>query len=368
MNDDRIKGALWHNLNRLVIIATIFLALRLFTYFFKDFLPVFWKVCGLFFSAFLPFLLALLIAFLLEPVVTRLMQVLHLRRVYASLLALVLTFAVFGLLIFAITSRLYAELADLAVNLPDYQVVINIVTAQIASLQNLFSVHPQLQSALFSAAEEIFKSLQGWAKAASVVLLNVISALPGVFVVAVVSVVAALLISASFPQVKRALSGFFPKRWQNSAHVVGQDLGAAVVGFLRAEFILVSITALGVTLGLLLMKNPYAVTMGILAGILDIIPILGPGLLFVPWVIILLVLGKASEGIKILVLYLVVTAIRQVLEPKIMAQSIGLNPLLTLLSMYVGMQLLGMVGLILGPALLILLEAMQKAGVFKRRA
>jgi predicted PurR-regulated permease PerM len=113
-----------------------------------------------------------------------------------------------------------------------------------------------------------------------------------------------------------------------------------------------------------LLGNRYAFTIGFISAFLDLLPIVGTGMVFVPWIIGLFVFGSASEGVKLLIIYLVATVIRQLLEPKIMAHSIGLHPLATLISMYVGLHLLGGFGLVLGPGLVIIYEALRKAGVF----
>ncbi|MFZ3129696.1 MAG: AI-2E family transporter, partial [Desulfosporosinus sp.] len=135
-------------------------------------------------------------------------------------------------------------------------------------------------------------------------------------------------------------------------------------GYLRAQAILVSVTAFSTIGGLLLMGNRYAVTLGVLAGLLDIVPIVGTGMLFVPWIVGLIILGSVGEGLKVLLIWIITVTVRQFLEPKVLSNGIGIHPLPTLISMYVGLQLLGGIGLIVGPALVISYEALRKAGVF----
>jgi sporulation integral membrane protein YtvI len=195
-------------------------------------------------------------------------------------------------------------------------------------------------------------------------LLGFLAALPRVFIVLVVSLVATLLMSSTYPNVKQFISKLFPTRWHVSTQAIGEDLGAAVVGYLRAQAILVSVTAFSTIGGLLLMGNRYAVTLGVLAGLLDIVPIVGTGLLFVPWIVGLFIIGSVGEGLKLLLMWIITVTVRQFLEPKVLSNGIGLHPLPTLISMYVGLQLLGGIGLILGPALVICYEALRKVGVF----
>lgn len=357
------RQPLWKNLNRLAQVTILLVLLKVFTYLFQDFLPVFGQVVTKAFSALLPFFIALLVAFLMEPLVVRLMRRVRLRRAYAALLALVLALVGVSLLIIIIMARLYTELAELAINLPNYDYLVDFVTKQVQTIEKYVGLNPNIQSTLFAATESLTRSIQEWAKSASLFLLGFLTALPRVFIVLVVSLVATFLVSLSYPEVKKFFAGLIPNRWRSSAQVVSEGLGAAIFGYLRAQTILVSITALGTIIGLLLIGNPYAVTLGVLAGLLDIMPIVGTGMLFVPWIIALLIMGSFGGAVKLLVLWLITLVVRQLLEPKVMSSGIGIHPLPTLISMYVGLQLLGVVGLILGPALVICYEALRKAGL-----
>ena len=361
------RHPLWASINRLAMVTSAFVFLKVFTYFFQDFLPVFGEVISKTFSAFFPFFIALILAFLLEPLVVRLMRSVRIRRPYAAVLTLLLSIAVLSLFIFLIVARLYTELSELAITLPNYGYLVDLVTRQVDSVERFVKVNPQIQSTLFSSTESLARTLQDWAKSGSVFLLGFLTSLPRVFIVVVVSTVATLLMSSSYPNVKRFISSLFPRRWHLSAQAISEDLGAAVVGYLRAQAILVSVTAFSTIFGLLLIGNRYAVTLGVLAGFLDLVPIVGTGILFLPWIVGLFILGSFGEGLKLFIMWVITVVVRQFLEPKIMAKGIGLHPLPTLVSMYVGLQLLGGVGLIVGPGLVICYEALRKVGIFRPR-
>ncbi|HEY8910540.1 MAG TPA: sporulation integral membrane protein YtvI [Desulfosporosinus sp.] len=358
------RSNLWVSLNRLAMVTSALVLLKVFTYFFQEFLPVFGEVIGRTFSAFLPFVIALVLAFLLEPLVAWLMRAVRMRRSYASVLTLILAITVLSLFIFLIIARLYTELSELAINLPNYGYLVDLVTRQVDSVERFVKVNPQIQSTMFATTESLAKTLQEWAKSGSAFLLGFLTALPRVFIVMIVSLVATLMMSSTYPNVKRFLANLFPRRWHLSAQTVSQDLGAAVVGYLRALAILMSVTAFTTIIGLLLIGNRYAVTLGVLAGLLDAVPIVGTGILFGPWIIGLFIMGLFGEGFKVILMWVVTLVIRQFLEPKIMSQGIGLHPLPTLISMYVGLQLLGLGGILMGPAVVISYEALRKVGIF----
>lgn len=358
------RHPLWTSINRLALVTIVLVFLKIFTYFFHDFLPVFGEVIGKLFSALLPFMIALMFAFLLEPLLVRLMRAVRIRRPYAAVLTILLAIVGLSLFIFLIGARLYTELSELSITLPHYGYLLDLVTKQVDTVERFVEVNPQIQAALFASTESLARTLQEWAKSGSTLLLNVLTALPKVFLVLVVSVVATFLISASYPNVKLFISNLFPRRWHVSAQAVSEDLGSAVIGYLRAQAILVSVTTLATIAGLLLMGNPYAVTIGVIAGLLDIVPIIGTGILFVPWVIALFIMGSYGLGIKLLVMWLVLVTTRQFLEPKILSKGMGIHPLPTLVSMYVGLQFIGGIGLIVGPAIVISYEALRRVGIF----
>jgi predicted PurR-regulated permease PerM len=101
----------------------------------------------------------------------------------------------------------------------------------------------------------------------------------------------------------------------------------------------------------------------LVVGFLDILPILGPGALFVPWSLWEIASGNGSFGFELLVLYGIIVIVRQVLEPKIVADSIGLHPLATLVGMFVGLKAAGVMGMFLGPVILVLFQALRRAGL-----
>ncbi len=357
------KHPLWGNINRLAILTILLVLLKVFTYFFQDFLPVFGEVIGNLFSAFLPFIIALFIAFLLEPLLVRVMRAVRISRPYASVLTLLIATAGLSLFVFIIVARLYTELSELAISLPNYGYLLDLVSKQVETAERFVEVNPQIQDTLFTATQTLASTLQTWAKSSSAFLLSFLTALPRVFILIVVSIVATFLISSSYPNVKRFISNLFPRRFRVSAQAISEDLGAAVVGFVRSQAILVSVTTLATIGGLLLMGNRYAVTLGVLAGLLDIVPIIGTGMLFLPWVAGLFIMGSFGEGLKLLVMWIIIVTLRQFLEPKIMSKGIGIHPLPTLISMYVGLQLIGGVGLIVGPSFVICFEAVRKLRV-----
>ena len=116
------------------------------------------------------------------------------------------------------------------------------------------------------------------------------------------------------------------------------------------------------SIGFLLMNVPYAVGVALLVAVIDIMPVLGTGLVLIPWAIIAAVLGSYKMAAGVAALYIIMLAVRNVVEPKLVGSQMGLHPLVTLIAMFVGLQLFGLAGLFGFPIALSLYFKMVKSG------
>lgn len=144
-----------------------------------------------------------------------------------------------------------------------------------------------------------------------------------------------------------------------------EDVIMVLLGYLRAQLIMMSLTFIEVSIGLTILKIPYAILIGLGIGILDALPVFGTGTVFIPWVIILLFYKNYSLAIGIFIVYLVATLGRQSLEPKIISSQIGIHPLITLLIIYSGIKIFGVWGIIIAPLTAITLLAVKKSEILK---
>ena len=140
-----------------------------------------------------------------------------------------------------------------------------------------------------------------------------------------------------------------------------KEITTSLGGYLKAEITLSVITFMVVLTGLNIsylidMDVEYPVLMAILIGFVDALPILGAGTIMVPWALILLLNSKSSLAVSIIGLYLLTIVIKQFLEPKLVSKNIGIHPIFTLISMYTGFKIIGVIGLLLGPIILIILK------------
>ncbi|RAP25716.1 hypothetical protein C2W64_02428 [Brevibacillus laterosporus] len=189
--------------------------------------------------------------------------------------------------------------------------------------------------------------------------------LPSLGTVFVISLLGAFFLSKDFYLWKSRMLRILPTGVNHRMDQIILDLRTALVGFLKAQITLISITAAIVIVGLLVLRVEYAITIGLLTGLVDLLPYLGTGTVFVPWIIFLFFKGQYGLVVGLSILYGIVVIFRQIIEPKIVAENVGLDPLLTLVALFAGLELFGVLGLIIGPVSLVIINALIKAKIFE---
>ena len=139
---------------------------------------------------------------------------------------------------------------------------------------------------------------------------------------------------------------------------VADRLRYSAVAYLRTQGIIMLITAVLCTLGLVLIKNPYALLLGLAIALLDALPVLGSGMILLPWSIVLFFQKNYISGAVLLTVFVLCVILREFLEPKLLGKGIGIRPLYTLISMYLGIRIFGVAGFILGPIGLVIIKSL----------
>src|SRR5690606_9974171 len=186
---------------------------------------------------------------------------------------------------------------------------------------------------------------------------------PNILIVLVVMAIATFMISKDRDVVGKGALALVPPPWRETVADVARQLMTSTVGFLYAMALLVLATTLITILGLAILGSPYALLLGILSGLLDLIPVLGPGLIFIPWIIYNLVFGNFTFGLLLALLYGIMVGLRTVLQAQIIGDRMGIHPLVALISIYIGARLVGPAGLILGPLVAVVLKVMAEARI-----
>jgi sporulation integral membrane protein YtvI len=164
-----------------------------------------------------------------------------------------------------------------------------------------------------------------------------------------VALLTSYFLSRDRQAVSRALAAALPASWNAALVRVRGALTASVWGFLRAEMLLVALTFLATWAGLALLGAPYALLAALAAAALDLLPVVGPSLLFVPWAAGAWLSGMPGAALALLGLYGGISLVRWVATPRVFGRRLGLHPLTVLVSVYLGLRAFGVSGLLLGP-------------------
>lgn len=349
-----------------IVVLSLVIIYLLFTFVF----PILGKVLSYLPVLFLPFILAVAQAVLIEPVVNYFEIKWRLKRGLATALSLLL---VVGGLVYSLSlilSIMIKELTGLFPLLGEYsdQVVIRLINA-VSNFRWFYvqlNLPIELQQTLQNSLQESFKLLSSFMDSSIKALTQFLLMLPEAFIFLLIATVATYLIINDRALIREFILGWLPGAARSqTVNVVGQ-LFKALIGFVKAYSMLISVTAILTMIAMKVLGIEYILTIGIVVGLLDILPVLGPGTFFVPWILFELLTGNTQLAISLLVVYTLITVVRQILEPKIVGDNIGLHPLATLVSLYAGLQLGGFTGLILGPILLVIIIASYRAGLFDR--
>lgn len=314
----------------------------------------------------LPFVLATVVAELLAPLADMLSRARRLRipRGLASALLVLIMAALMGMLITAGVGRLVREVQGIARDLPGHytamQGLVNRWVAQFGAISQTLpeSVQTVVHNALTSLQTSALEVLRE-----APTHLTALMGLPSLLADLLIFIIATFFILRDRRAFGSFLIGLLPEQWHGGLRQAKSDVWSSAMGIAKAVLFLVMISGLITMIGLSIIGTPYAVTMGLVVAVADILPVLGPGAVYIPWAIYHLATGNPLFGVKLLVLYGVVTAVRQVLEPRLVGQQAGLHPLTTLFSMYMGFQFFGALGVAFGPLLAILLKSLIQSGL-----
>lgn len=146
----------------------------------------------------------------------------------------------------------------------------------------------------------------------------------------------------------------------NPIKEVLKDTGKGVKGYVKSRFIIMFITFVMFSIGLTVIEAPFPIPIAIVISILDIIPLLGAGIVLIPWAIVSYFWTNKELGINLAILYIVMIILKQFIEPKILGEQIGVRPLYTFLATIIGSLILGPIGVLIGPLIAVVINSILK--------
>lgn len=321
----------------------------------------------------MPFLLGFLVAWLLHKPIAFLAQKFHLPRKFpAILLTAVFYILATGILVFA-GIQMVTAVKEIFPQLPGLftDQVLPFINNCVESVKEAFGqFDPAISSVIDTWFSELTTSLSQSVTAVSGTVIKVASNIavgtPEMILKIVLTVVSTFFIAIDFERITGAIKKLLPARFQTPIAKAKEKAAASIGIFVRAYSLIFLLTFAELSVGLWLLRIPYAIQLGLVIAVVDLMPILGTGLVLLPWALVAAVIGNGVLAIGLIVLYVAITAIRNIVEPKLVGEKIGLPPLATLISMFVGLQLFGIVGMFLFPLTLSLLVQMKRDGLLPK--
>lgn len=322
-------------------------------------------------ALFAPFLFALAAAAALNPLVKKLQKLLGWNRQALSAVVLLLVFGLIGggtaLLVYAAVGQLLSLVQNWGGLLDSLQTVMDQLEEFFAHILTL--VPPPVTEIVESAGDSLFQ----WLREAVPAALGSLGleagekamALPSFLVALVIFVMATFLLTADYPYLRsRAVQHIDSEVLRFLSQLRVTALGA-FGGYVKAEFLLSVGVFFILLIGFFFIRQPYGLLLALGLAVMDFIPIIGAGTVMVPWAFIALFTGDLPTAVELMVIWGVIALFRRVMEPKFVGDQTGLSPILSLASIYVGMKLAGVLGMVFGPVILLVLLNLAGMGMFR---
>ena len=347
MNSDKQKSFIIHCIYIFLILVLVYVGI-------KYLLPLF-----------MPFAIGMIIAMVFRNIIDFIEKKTRIKRVFISILILIIFYGLLGLIFSLIGVKIVNFISNLFYNLPELykNTILPALQKVTGGLSERF---PSIQDYLDNFIENINDSIFTYITEASTTVVGMVtglaSQLPSLLIKFIFTIVSSFFFTIDYHKITRFFVRQFRTERRDMIIKLKNDVIGSLTRFLRAYTVIISITFIELSIGFWILGIPSPFLFGLLIAIIDVMPILGTGAVLLPWSIMAFVMGNTKLGLGMLILYIIITAIRQTIEPKIVGQQIGLHPIVTLILMYAGVQLMGVLGLLILPIIATIIVKLNEEG------
>ncbi|MEG1801309.1 MAG: sporulation integral membrane protein YtvI, partial [Oscillospiraceae bacterium] len=301
---------------------------------------------------FLPFIIAFGVSMIMRPLAKKVSANFRVNEKIAACFCSVIFYGVTLFLILFASFNLFVLLKNLFFSLPAiYAKEIEPAIVHILdSVQNaLIRVDPALEGAVedftMRLSENLGASISTISMTAVAAMSGVVTKVPSYFIKTLIMVISTFFISSDYENITSFIMRQLSPKWQVMVIDIKEYAGSTLLKYLKSYMFIIFVTFSELTVAFLLLRVNNAVTIAFIISIFDILPVLGVGGILIPWAILSLLQGKYAFGVGMLIVYLIITVVRQILEPKIIGEQVGLHPVATLVAMFIGARFFGVIGL-----------------------
>lgn len=301
-----------------------------------------------------PFAVGLFLSCLIEPIVAFLDRKWGIRRKYGVPAVLLLIVVLIGTVLTFGVIRLYGELKGLLADLP------SLISAGENAVRRLEQFFSELPPQLGGVLSQSISRLGGLVEALVQGAMGLAAVIPNVLLTLTISAIASFFISRDKDRLIAFVSDLAPARWRARTKAMKGEILDSTMAYLRAQLLLVTFTMVLSVILLTMIGVRRALLLGLLLGFLDLLPMVGPGALFVPWVAYHALTGAGWYALLLAGVFIVLQVARQMVESWLIGERLGVHPLAALLAVWAGIKLFGMWGFIFGPLILIVVKALAR--------
>ena len=312
---------------------------------------------------YMPFLIAFIISLMIEPLIKYIMKKTKLtRRTSSIIIFIIVSIILLGILAWIIIT-LFSESSSLLQGLNDYFDKASVQVQELIQRLNFdkIKLSDEVLNIVQESSGDFLQTVSNWIRNALNGLINIVTKIPEIAICVGITILALYFICVDKIYILDQIEYHLPKVWVKRLSNHLKDLIQTLGGYLKAEATLILVSFIISLVGLYILSFlnfniQYPLLMALFIGFVDALPILGSGTVMVPWAIISGLNGDLSLGIAILALFIIMSIVRQFLEPKLVSKNIGVHPIFTLIAMYTGFKITGVIGLLLGPIVLIIIK------------
>ena len=325
-----------------------------------------------FLQFFMPFVIGWIIAMIANPLVRMLERRLKVARKHTSMVIIIGVLAVIIVAIYFLGVKIGEETRSFLEQAPEmYSEFREEFQDAGKNLESIISELPQnIQESLEEAQKDIGditgqavgKISQFTVDKAGTFARNI----PGILISIIFSILSAYFFIADRDRILEFGRNHTPQIIQDIWRMLAESFKMVFGGYFKAQFKIMAVIGVILFIGMLILKVRFAILVAILVAFLDMLPFLGTGTVLIPWAVFKLLSGDIRYAVGLVILYLVTQLVRRIIEPKLVGDSIGMNPLATLIFMYIGYRVGGVLGMILAVPIGAIVLNFYKAGTFDR--
>lgn len=317
-----------------------------------------------------PFVVGWVISMIASPLVNWLEKKFNIVKKLGSALVVILVLALIVLILYFSISKLVTETISLLENIPQLYKELEAGLDQIGnSLQGIFHrLPPQFQEGwdniLLNMDQKVGTFITKISEPTVAAAGNFAKRVPSYLISIIVAIMSAYLFTVEHEEVLVWAKKTAPPSVVKRMTLVSDNLKYAVGGYLKAQIKIMGVVFLILWVGLTLLQVHYAVLIAIVIAFLDFLPFFGTGTAMIPWALYKFLVGNVKMAVLLLIVYAITQLVRQLIQPRMLGKSMGLNPLVTLILLYLGYRLGGVTGMIVAVPFGMILINMTEAGAF----